>query len=123
MLITNGTPFCSATCAMAEAAPESNGPLSMLQPSAIRRSARARGIDIGFEIDDDNLDRLGIADLLEQRRGDVGAALAGLADTGLHPRQRQDHADFQRPALRTPDVERCGAGEQTRGACAGGEAT
>ena len=84
--------------------------------------ARARGIDIGFEIDDDNLDRLGIADLLEQRRGDIGAALAGLADTGLHPRQRQDHADFQRPALRTPDVERCGAGEQTGGACTGGEA-
>jgi hypothetical protein len=94
----------------------------MLQPSAISRSARARGIDVGLEIDDHDLDRLGIADLLEQGRGDVGAALAGLADTGLHSRQRKDHADLQRPALRPHDVERCSASEQSGGACTGGEA-
>ena len=73
--------------------------------------AGARGIDIGLEIDNDDLDRLGIADLLEQGRGDVGAALAGLADTSLDPRQRKDHADLQRAALSARDFERCGAGE------------
>jgi hypothetical protein len=94
----------------------------MLQPSAISRSARARGIHIGFEIDDDDLDRLGIADLLEQRRGDVGAALAGLADAGLDARERKDHADLQRSPLRAYDVERRGAGEHSDGAGASGEA-
>src|SRR5688572_11621158 len=39
MLITNGTPRCSATCAMAAAAPESNGPTRTLAPSWISRSA------------------------------------------------------------------------------------
>ena len=108
---------------MAEAAPESNGPLEHVATVGDQAlGAGARGIDVGLEIDDDDLDRLGIADLLEQRRGDIGAALAGLADTGLHPGQRQDHADLQRSALRTSDVERCGTGEQSGGACTGGEA-
>ena len=108
---------------MAEAAPESNGPAQHVAAIGDQPlGAGARGIDVGFEIDDDDLDRLGIADLLEQRRGDVGAALAGLADTGLDARQRKDHADLQRSALRAYDVERRGAGEQSGGACTSGEA-
>ena len=42
--MTNGTPRCSATWAMAEAAPESNGPTSTLAPSWISRSARVRAV-------------------------------------------------------------------------------
>src|SRR6185503_16263946 len=44
MLITNGMPRCSATCAIAVAAPESNGPTSTCAPSWIRRSARVRAV-------------------------------------------------------------------------------
>src|SRR6476660_10312204 len=44
MLMTKGTPRCSATCAIAAAAPESKGPTSTLAPSWIRRSARVRAV-------------------------------------------------------------------------------
>ena len=44
MLITKGMPFCSATWAMAAAAPESNGPTSTFAPSWISRSARLRAV-------------------------------------------------------------------------------
>jgi hypothetical protein len=40
---------------------------------------------------------------LEDRRRDVGAALAVLADAGLDTRARQQHADLQRSALSTED--------------------
>src|SRR5690606_12067056 len=42
MLTTNGTLRCSATCAIAAAAPESNGPTSTCAPSLISFSARER---------------------------------------------------------------------------------
>ena len=42
MLITNGILRCSATCAIADAAPESNGPTSTCAPSLISFSARER---------------------------------------------------------------------------------
>ena len=52
--------------------------------------------------------------VLENAGGDIDAALAVLADAGLEARARQQHADFERRALRAADVERRGAGDKAR---------
>ena len=44
ILITNGTPFCSHTCAMAREAPESKGPVNTCAPSLISLSARVLAV-------------------------------------------------------------------------------
>src|SRR6185503_8234071 len=44
MLMMNGMPRCSATCAIAALWPESKAPTSTLAPSWIRRSARVRAV-------------------------------------------------------------------------------
>ena len=93
MLITNGTPRCSATCAMAAAAPESNGADQHVgafldQPLG----PRARGVDVGLEVGVHQLD-VDAEHLLDHAGREVGALLAGLADEAQVARARQDHAD------------------------------
>ena len=83
--------------------------------------ARARHLHVGLGVGIHDRE-LGQAELLEDARRDLDAALAVLADAGLRARARQQHADLQRPALRASDVERRGAGEQSGGADTGGEA-
>ena len=80
--------------------------------------ARARGIDVRFGVAVHDR-KIGQAHGLEDRRRDVDAALAILADAGLKARARQQHADLQRAALRAHDGRRGkssggggGAGEQ-----------
>ena len=75
--------------------------------------ARARDLDVGFgvAVHDGEVRQ---AQVLEDAGGDLDAALAVLADAGLHARARQQHADLQGRALRAADAERRGAGEQRR---------
>ena len=64
---------------------------------------------------------VGQAQALENGGRDLDAALAVLADAGLHARARQQHADLQGSPLRAPDLEGRGGGEQARGANPCGE--
>ena len=60
--------------------------------------AGARGVDVRFGIGVHDRE-IGQAERLQDRGGDVDAALAILADTGLQAGARQQHADLQRAAL------------------------
>ena len=77
--------------------------------------ARARDLDVGLGVGVHD-GEVGQAEVLEDAGGDVDAALAVLADAGLHAGARQQHADLQRRALRAADAERSGAGKQSGGA-------
>src|SRR6185312_12924007 len=52
--------------------------------------------------------------LLEYARRNIYATLAILADTGLHTRAGQQHADFQGGRLGTHNIERSEPGEDSR---------
>ena len=122
MLMTKGMPFCSATCAIAVLWPESKAPTSSCAPSPISFSARERATSTLVSVSAFMICELGQAEVLEDAGGDLDAALAILADAGLHARARQQHADLQLGALRAHDIERRGAGDEARGAEPGGEA-
>ncbi len=83
--------------------------------------ARARDFDVGLGVGIHDLQARGRPRSLRMPAGDVDAALAVLADAGLHAGARQQHADLQRRALRAHDVEGRGAGDDC-GADAGAEA-
>ncbi len=70
--------------------------------------ARAGHLDIGLGVGVHEL-KLAEPDVLEDRIGQLDAAETVLADAGLRARARQQHADFQRAALRAHDRRR---GEQ-----------
>ena len=61
---------------------------------------------------------VGQAEVLEDRRRDLDAALAVLADAGLRARARQQHADLEGAALRPHDG---GRGEQGGGRGSAGQ--
>ena len=116
MLMTKGMPFCSATCAIAVLCPESKAPTRSCAPSRDQLlGARTRHVDVGLGVGVHDL-KLGQAQFLEDRRRDVDAALAVLADAGLRARTRQQDADLQRSALRAHDIERSGACDERGGA-------
>ena len=75
---------------------------------------RASDLNVGLGVAVHDLQRWQ-ARILEQAGSDVDAALAILTDAGLEARTRQQHADLQRRALRAPDAERRGAGDDTGG--------
>ena len=98
--MTNGTPRCSATCAMAAAAPESNGPTRQcgaFLDQSLR--PRARGVDVGFGVGVHQLD-VDAEHLFNNPRREIGAFLTRLADQSLQARLRQQHADFEFGRLR-----------------------
>ena len=80
--------------------------------------AGARDLHVGLGVGVHDRE-LGQAELLEDRRRDLDAALAVLADARLRARARQQDADLERAALRAQDVERRGAREQSGGADGG----
>ncbi len=57
--------------------------------------ARAGDLDVGFGVGVHDLERRQ-TEVLEEAGGDIDAALAILADTGLEAGARQQHADFER---------------------------
>jgi hypothetical protein len=106
MLMTNGMPRCSATCAMAPLRRNRTAPTSSCAPSLDQPlGARARDVDVGLGV--------GVHDV-ERRQPEIGehldahldATVAVLADAGLHARARQQHADAQSLRLRADDTER-----------------
>ena len=78
--------------------------------------AGAGDIDIRFGIAVDDRE-FGQAHGFEDRRRDVDAALAVLADTGLEARARQQDTDFQRTTRRAHDRGRGERGGRRGGAC------
>ena len=64
--------------------------------------ARARHLDVGLGVGVHDL-QVGQADVLQDRTGQFDAAEAVLSDAGLDAGARQQHADFQRAALRAND--------------------
>ena len=83
MLMTKGMPFCSATCAMAVLCAGIEGADQELRALADQLlGARARDIDVGFGVGVHDLQRRQ-AEVLEDARRDIDAALAVLADAGL----------------------------------------
>ena len=82
--------------------------------------ARAGGVDARFGVAAHDLE-IGIAEILEDRTGDIDAALAILADAGHVAGTRQDDADLERTAGGADDRERCRAGDQTKGTGARGK--
>ena len=111
MLMTNGMPFCSATCAIAVLCPESKAPISSCAPSAISFSARERATSTLVSVSAFMICRSGRPSVLQDRPGKLDAAEAVLADAGLRAGARQQHADLERAALRADDR---GRGEQLR---------
>ena len=104
MLMTNGMPFCSATWAIAVRLAGIEGADQELGAVVDQLlGARARHLDVGLGVGVHDRE-LGQAEILEDRRRDLDAALAVLPDAGLRARARQQHADLQRPALR---AQRC----------------
>ena len=78
-------------------------PTSSCAPSPISFSARARAVstfELGVAVH--NIE-LGQAERFKDRRGDIGATLAILADRGLEPGLGQQHADFERAPLGADD--------------------
>jgi hypothetical protein len=65
--------------------------------------------------------RSGQAEVLEDAGGDLDAALAVLADAGLHARAGQQHADLQAGALGAADTEGARPREHAGRADAGGK--
>ena len=74
--------------------------------------ARARNVDIGLCVGVHDL-QFGQPNVLKDRTGQLDAAEAILPDAGLIARARQQHADFERSALRAQD--RGGAEQPDRG--------
>ena len=106
--MTNGMPFCSATCAIASDWPESKAPTRQLRAVADHfRGARARRLDtrFGVAVHDRKVRQ---THRFQDRRRNSDAALAILADASLKARPRQQHADLQRAVLRAHD---CGGGD------------
>ena len=114
-------PFCSATWAIAVVCPESKAPTKSLGAVADQLlGAGARGIDVrfGIAVNDGEFRQ---AKRLEDRRRDIDAALAILADAGLVAGTRQNHANLQRAALGAHDIERRGSGNECGRSGAGGK--
>ena len=83
--------------------------------------ARARDLDVGLGVGVHDL-QVGQAEVLEDRTGELDAAVAVLADAGLRAGARQQHADLERAALRAHDRgrgERGGGGGAGEQACGG----
>ena len=120
--MTNGMPFCSATWAIAVRLAGIEGADQELRAVVDQfLGARARDLDVGLGVGIHDRE-LGQAEVLEDRRRDLDAALAVLADAGLRARARQQHADLQRRALRArPMLNGAVPASSAGGADAGGE--
>jgi len=75
--------------------------------------ARARDVGVRLGVGVHQLD-VDAQHLLEHRRREVRALLAGLADERLHAGARQEHADFEFRGLGAHDAERRERGERAR---------